>query len=79
MLLKFRHWKNNLSPAKQLAVSFVVYWVYWMVAWLIFEKIVDGKFHSLTYHLMHATWMAGFWMVFNKWKLIIQVFAKKQE
>jgi len=79
MLLKFRIWKNNLSPVKQLAVSFMLYWVYWLIAWLIFEKLYNKGFHSATYHIMHATWMAGFWMIFQKWKLIKQVFAKKQE
>jgi hypothetical protein len=79
MLLKFRIWKNNLSPAKQLVVSFLLYWVYWLVAWLIFEKLYNKSFHSATYHIMHATWMGGFWLLFSKWKLIKQVFAKKQE
>jgi len=79
MLLKFRNWKNNLAPAKQLVVSFMLYWVYWLVAWLIFERIMNGSFRSITYHIVHATWMGGFWLLFNKWKLIKQVFAKKQE
>ena len=79
MLLKFRNWKNNLAPAKQLVVSFMVNWVYWLVAWLIFEKLKFLSPHSVKYHIFHAIWMAGFILVFQKWKLIKQVFAKKQE
>lgn len=79
MLSKFRIWKNALPPVKQLFVSFLVYWLYWLVVWVILEKLSFLSPRSVTYHIFHAFWMAGFMLVFQKWKLIKQVFAKKQE
>jgi hypothetical protein len=74
MFKRYYKWYNNLTPLKQLTVSFSFNWFIWFIAWLLGDKIFFDEQHSWGYHIFHATWMAFFWTIFSNWTTIKALF-----
>lgn len=74
MIKRYNNWYRSLTPLKKLAVSFILNWVYWLIAWLIAEHFVFDEKRSWKYHVFHATWMSFFMTIPFNWKELKQIF-----
>lgn len=79
MIKKFSNWYQNLTPLKKLSVSFVLNWVYWLIAWMIADHFLFNENHPWKYHVFHATWMASFFTIFYNWKNLKQIIKGQAE
>ncbi len=82
MIKRYNNWYKSLTPLKKLIVSFILNWIYWLIAWLIAEQFVFDENRSWKYHVFHATWMSFFMTIPFNWKEIKQIFKpqiKKDE
>ncbi len=70
MFAQLTHWYQALTPLKQLIISFLLTWIFWLAAWLIGERVFFDESMSWAYHFFHATWMAFFTIVPFNWKRI---------
>ncbi len=71
---RYAKWYNNLTPIGRLTVSFILNWIYWLIAWLIGEKLFFDEVRSWAYHFMHATWMAFFMTILFNWQVVKSIF-----
>lgn len=74
MFKKYNQWVSGLTPLKKWTVSFILNWIYWLIAWLIAEQFFFDETHSWTYHVFHATWMSFFMTGLFNWKEFKQIF-----
>jgi hypothetical protein len=79
MYKKYTSWYNGLSPVKQLAVSFALYWFYWFIAWLIVEQFLFKETRGLPSLLFRATWMAFLMTMPYHWKTLKKIFKSQKE
>lgn len=78
MIKKYKDWYSSLTPFKRLAVSFILNWFYWLIAWLIADQFFFEEKHSIRYHLFHATWMSFFMTMPFNWKVTKELFMYKR-
>lgn len=78
MIKKYKDWYSSLTPFKRLAVSFILNWFYWLIAWLIADQFFFEEKHSIQYHLFHATWMSFIMTMPFNWKKIKELFKFKR-
>jgi hypothetical protein len=79
MVISYNKWYKTLSPARQLIISFIVSWFYWLLVWLISQKFFYEQHQSWTYHLISATLMALFMTLLWKWKQISMFFNSRNK
>ena len=72
-------WYKSLSPIRRLSLSFVLNWVYWLIAWKLAEQFIFEETRSWGYHLFHATWMSLFMTMLFKWKDLRQIFMPREK
>jgi hypothetical protein len=58
----------NLTSIKQLGISFLTNWIFWLLGSLLGDTIVYEEQHSLTYHFSRAAWMSCCMTVFFNWE-----------
>lgn len=78
MIKKYKDWHSSLTPFKRLLVSFMMYWFYWLIAWLIADQFFFEEKYSWWYHIFSATWMSFFMTVPFSWKVIKELFKLKR-
>jgi len=68
-----------LSPAKQLAISFMINWIVWFIFSLLREVVWDTD-QPITFgsHIFYATWMAIFMTLLFRWSILKLIIKKKQ-
>ncbi|PJE45703.1 MAG: hypothetical protein CUR34_12765 [Sediminibacterium sp.] len=76
MIKKYTEWHNGLTPLKRFFVSFMLNWLYWLIAWLIADEFFFDEKHSWKYHILHATWMALFITIPFSWREVKQIFKR---
>ncbi|MEX6689115.1 hypothetical protein QTN47_16520 [Danxiaibacter flavus] len=77
MFKKYKNWYSNLSPLKQLAVSFIINWFIWLIGSLLGDKVFFDEPHSTKYHLFYATWMAFIPTMFSNWAKMKTLFKSE--
>lgn len=75
-----KHYDNykRLSPLKKLIVSYIINWIFWLLAWLILGQFILNDKQSYGYHLFHATWMSFFTTITFNWKEIKQILNQQK-
>jgi len=63
-----------MRPLKQLIISYILNWIFWIIAGLIVERIYYDDRQSWSYHILNASWMAFFTTIFFNWKTINALF-----
>lgn len=53
---------------KQLVVSFVLSWFYWIIIYYVMDLLFFHRHHSLRYQLANGVWMAFLWTLIFNWK-----------
>ena len=79
MIRKYNEWYKRLTPFKKLMISFILNWMYWLLAWLVAEQFVFDEKHSWKYRVFHATWMALFMLIPFNWNELKQIFKPNNE
>ncbi|HZH01120.1 MAG TPA: hypothetical protein VEY32_08560 [Flavisolibacter sp.] len=79
MIKKYNEWYKGLTPLKKLVVSFILNWLYWLIAWLIAEQFFFDEKRSWKYHVFHATWMSFFMTIPFHWKELKQIFKLQKK
>lgn len=74
MFRQFDMWYRNLTPLKQLIISFVSNWIFWFISGLIRDKVFFEEERSLIYHIFGATWMALFMTSLFNYRKIKSIF-----
>jgi len=64
----------KLPPLKQLAISFILNWFFWLITRLLADQFIFDEKHSWKSNLFHATWMSFFMTIPFNWKLIKKLF-----
>ncbi|RYY96650.1 MAG: hypothetical protein EOO11_12950 [Chitinophagaceae bacterium] len=70
MMTKFRTWRRHLSPAKQLVVLFLMYWIYWFAATFLISRMTGTEQETIIFRLINALWMALVFTTVFHWKLV---------
>jgi hypothetical protein len=78
MFKKYFQWYDTLTPLKQLAVSFFINWCYWLIASLILYRFFFEQ-RLWYHHIFHATWMAVFMTIPEKWRQVKALFKSKHK
>jgi hypothetical protein len=79
MFKLYNEWYGSLTAFKRLAVSFILNWVYWFIAWLIAEEFFFDEKSSWSYLVFHATWMSFFMTISFNWKELKQIFRPQRK
>jgi len=79
MKSKYLVWYESLSAAKQIAVSFLLNFLVWLISWLFVERILFDENRSWAYHIYHATFMSLFTTLSSRWHLFKTLFRKKKK
>ncbi len=74
-----KKWLENLSPSKQLLFAFVFWWIIWLAASIMEEKLFSAEQRSVVGHIFYATFMSLFFTVFFNWKKLKILFKKSSE
>lgn len=79
MFKKLHYEYKALSPAKQLAISFMINWIVWFISSLLKEVVwKTDQPRTLGSHIFWTTWMAIFFTLFNNGSKLRLIFKKKQ-
>ena len=70
---------EGFTPLKRLTVSFILNWLYWLIAWLIVERFLFDEKHSWKYHIFHATWMSFFMTIPFNWNELKDIFKPQKK
>jgi len=76
---KINQWVRKQPPVKQLAISFISNWLFWLISWLLAEQFFFEETRSWKYHFFHATWMSFFMTIPFNWKLIKKLFQSQNK
>ena len=68
MFNRFNNWYKNLRPFQKITLTFIFNAFYWLIMWLIVEKVFFDENRSWGYHFFHATFMGFFMTVTSNWK-----------
>jgi hypothetical protein len=77
MFERINIWYDKLTPVKQLCISFLATWSFWLTTSLILDKFILEEKHSIVYQLFYATWMAFFMTIFFNYKKVSSLFKNK--
>jgi len=69
----------KLPPLKQLAISFILNWFFWLITRLLADQFIFDEKRSWKSHFFHATWMSFFMTIPFNWKELKQIFTIRKE
>lgn len=72
-------WYSGLSIKKKLAVQFILQFVYWTIAWYIYNRIFpDETPLTLGELVLDGVWMATWMTVLTNWKKVRSLFKREE-
>jgi len=74
MFKKYSKWYNSMTPLKQLTVSYILNWIFWLITALIVERIYYDERQSWGFQIFEASCMAFFTTIFFSWNTIKALF-----
>ena len=72
-------WYNKQPAGLQLAIMFLIQWLYWLLAAKLFDYLIEDSPKSKGQLIFYATWMAFFMTIFFNLKKVKRLFNRKHD
>ena len=77
--MSIKKWFNNFPPLKNLAISFILNWFFWIIMRLLADQFIFDEAHSWKNNILHATWMSLFMIIPFNWIAIQKIFKPRSQ